>query len=124
MSSHSEGLIFAHRRATDRASLPTVTGHFWTLANGIMLLMFVFSAVVQVNDPDPVAWMGIYGAAATVCGLEIRRRAPAWAPVALAFIALVWAGSIHSRAHDVPIKALFAEWGMRELRIEEAHAHR
>jgi hypothetical protein len=29
MSSHSEGLIFAHRRATDRASLPTVTGHFW-----------------------------------------------------------------------------------------------
>jgi hypothetical protein len=42
-----------------------------------LVLMFVFSAVVQVNDPDPVAWMGIYGTAATVCGLEIQRKAPA-----------------------------------------------
>ena len=85
-----------------------------------MLLMFVLSTVVQYNDPDPIRWMAIYGAAATVCGLEMRRRAPIWAPVLVAIIALVWAGSIVSRAHDVPLSALVAEWEMRDLRVEEA----
>lgn len=93
---------------------------FWTLANGIMLLLFLFAGVVQFNDPDPLVWMGLYGVAAAVCGLEIRRRAPAWAPMSLAVIALVWAGTIFSRVHGVPISSLFAEWEMRDLRIEEA----
>ena len=93
---------------------------FWTLANGIMLLMFLFSAAVQVNDPDPLVWMAIYGAAAVVCGLEIRRRTPAWAPLTLVLIALSWAGSIYYRVNEVPISSLFAEWEMRDLRVEEA----
>lgn len=97
-----------------------MTGRWWTLANGIMLLMFLFSAAVQLNDPDPLVWMGIYGAAAVVCGLEIRRRAPAWAPVAVAVIALAWAGSLYYRANEVPVASLFAQWEMRDLRIEEA----
>jgi len=82
--------------------------------------MFLFSAAVQVNDPDPLVWMAIYGAAAVVCGLEIRRRTPAWAPVAVALVALVWAGSLYYRAQDVPISSLFAEWEMQNVRIEEA----
>lgn len=93
---------------------------FWTLANVIMLLMFLFSAAVQFNDPDPIRWIGIYCAAAVMCGLEIRGRAPAWAAAAVAVIALVWAGSLYYRAHGVPISALFAEWEMRDVRIEEA----
>lgn len=93
---------------------------FWTLANVIMLLMFLFSTAVQFNDPDPLVWMGIYGAAAVVCGLEIRRRTPAWAPAGVALIAIVWAGSLYYRAHDVPVSSLFAEWEMQDLRIEEA----
>lgn len=97
-----------------------MAGRFWTLANGIMLLMFLLSAAVQVNDPDPLAWMAIYGAAAVVCGLEIRRRAPAWAPAAVALIALAWAGSLYYRANEVPLSSLFAEWEMRDVRIEEA----
>ena len=93
---------------------------FWKLANGIMLLMFLFSAAVQFNDPDPLTWMAIYGAAAVMCGLEIRRRAPAWAPLTVALIALFWAGSIYYRVNAVPIGSLFAEWEMRDLRVEEA----
>ena len=93
---------------------------FWTLANGIMLLMFLFSASVQFNDPDPLRWIGIYAAGAVVCGLEIRRRAPQWAAAAVAVIALVWAASLYYRAHGVPISSMFAEWEMRDLRIEEA----
>lgn len=92
----------------------------WSVANGIMLLMFVFSAVVQFNDPDPLVWMAVYGAAALVCALEMRRKAPAWAPAGVAVIALVWAASIYSRARGVPIGSLFAEWEMRDLRIEQA----
>ena len=90
------------------------------LANGIMLLMFVFAAVVQVNDPDPIPWIGIYAAAAAVCGLEVRRRTPIWVPLVVALVALVWAGSLYVRASEVPIGSLFAEWEMRDLRIEEA----
>ena len=43
-----------------------------------------------------------------------------WAAVAVGLIALVWAGSLFSRAHGVPISSLFAEWEMRDLRVEEA----
>ena len=92
----------------------------WTVVNGIMLLMFLFSAVVQLNDPDPLTWIGIYGAAAIVCALEMRRRLPAWAPVAIGAIAFVWAGSLYYRARGVPISSLFAEWEMQNIRIEEA----
>lgn len=93
---------------------------FWTLANGIMLLMFLFSASVQFNDPDPLRWIGIYGVAAVVCGLEIRRRVPVWAAMTVAIIALVWAASLYYRANEVRIISLFAEWEMRDVRIEEA----
>ncbi len=97
-----------------------MTGRFWTLANGIMLLMFLFSAAVQLNDPDPLAWMAVYAAAAAACGLEMRRRLPVWAPAAISIIAFIWAGSLYYRAHGVPLSALIAEWEMRDLRVEEA----
>jgi len=93
---------------------------FWTVSNAIMLLLFLFAAAVQFNDPDPLPWVGIYGAAAAVCGLEARRRAPAWAPPVIALIALAWAGTLFYRAYEVPIGSLFAEWEMRDVRIEEA----
>lgn len=108
------------RRNIHDSTTSDMVERFWTLVNGIMLLMFLFSAAVQFNDPDPLAWMSIYGAAAAVCGLEVRRRAPAWAPVAVALIALVWAGSVYSGVNEVPISSLFTEWEMRDLRIEEA----
>ena len=92
----------------------------WPVANAIMLLLFLFSAAVQVNDPDPLVWIAIYVAAAAMCGLEVRRRTPAWAPLALALVALLWAGTLHAGARDVSISALFAEWEMRDLRVEEA----
>ena len=95
-------------------------GRLWTLANGIMLAMFLLSVAVQYNDPDPLVWMGIYGAAALVCGLEIARRAPRWMAPAVALVALAWAASIYSRARDVPIASLFAQWEMRDLHVEEA----
>lgn len=92
----------------------------WTAANAIMLVMFLFSAAVQYNDPDPFVWMAIYIAGAIVCVVEIRRRTPPGLPATLALIALGWSATIAYRARDVPISALFAEWEMRNLRVEEA----
>lgn len=109
----------ARRRINQFNRNPDLRKRLWTLANGIMLLMFLLSAAVQINDPDPLTWIGIYCAAAAVCALEIRRRLPAWAPVAIAVIAIAWAGSLYERARDVPISSLFAAWEMQNLRIEE-----
>lgn len=92
----------------------------WTAANVVMLLMFAFSVVVQFNDPDPLGWMAIYGAAAVACGVEIRRRTPFPAAAAIAALALAWGGIIALRAHDVPIPSLFASWEMQDVRVEEA----
>jgi hypothetical protein len=107
-------------RSDDDRQVRTVKRRLWTLANGIMLLLFLFSAAVQLNDPDPLRWIAIYTAAAVVCGLELGRRTPAWAPGVLTVIAVAWAASLHLGARDVPIASLFAEWEMRDVRVEEA----
>jgi len=64
------------------------------IANGAMALLFVASAAVQYNDPDPVQWMAIYGAAAAVCFAALRKPVRAAFPAALAIVALVWALSL------------------------------
>ena len=97
-----------------------MTRHIWTVASCALLLLFLFAAAVQLNDPDPLGWIALYAAAAAVCALEIRRRTPAWAPLVVAAVAVVWAASLWPRARDVPLGALFAEWEMRNLRVEEA----
>lgn len=39
--------------------------------NGIVMVLFAAAAVVQYNDPDPVLWMIVYGAAALCCALYL-----------------------------------------------------
>ena len=39
----------------------------FVVANVVMLLCFMLAAIVQYNDPDPWAWIAIYGAAAVAC---------------------------------------------------------
>jgi hypothetical protein len=93
----------------------------WLGANAIMLLMFAFSVVVQVNDPDPLVWMTVYGAAAVVCGLELRRRTPWWAACGVGVVALVWAVTIAPRVVGVvPFTSMFAEFEMKDAGVEEA----
>lgn len=92
----------------------------WQVANGIMALLFLFSAAVQLNDPDPLWWVAVYAGAAALCALELRRGAPAWAVIALALVAFAWSASIWLRVRDVPIASLFAEWEMRDVQVEEA----
>ena len=47
--------------------LPVVTMNAFVRAfNGLMCALFLLSVVVQWNDPDPLRWMAIYGAAFVV----------------------------------------------------------
>lgn len=41
--------------------------------NFILVLIFILSAILQYNDPDPYIWIAIYLYAAVICGLAIRK---------------------------------------------------
>ena len=93
----------------------------WTGANALMLLAFLFSVTVQYNDPDPVRWMAIYGAAAVVCGLELARRTRGSLPAAVALVALGWAATIAPRVlGKVRFGDMFAEFEMHNVGVEES----
>lgn len=40
----------------------------------IMVLVFVYFTVVQFNDPDPLLWIGLYGAVVAVSVLAFFQR--------------------------------------------------
>jgi hypothetical protein len=96
------------------------TSRSWTIANGFMCALFIFSAVVQVNDPDPWVWMPIYLAAAALCVVEIRRRTRWAAPLILVVVSVIWAGTIAPRVvGKVGFMEMFGAWEMKNLGIEE-----
>jgi hypothetical protein len=92
----------------------------WSVANGLMCALFVFSAAVQYNDPDPWVWMPVYLAAAAACVVEIRRRTRWYAPVALVALTVLWAGTIAPRVlGKVGFLEMFSAWEMKNVGIEE-----
>jgi hypothetical protein len=88
---------------------------------GVLALLFLLSALVQLNDPDPLPWMAIYGAAAVVAVWHALRPAPpAWPAWLVASIAAAWAASIVPRiAGRVRFSELWGEVGMKTPAIEE-----
>jgi hypothetical protein len=96
-------------------------GAAWKVADAIFLLMFVFSVVVQVNDPDPLPWMAIYGAAAVACLLSLTGRLRWWFAVITGVVALAWAATIMPRViGQVPFLDMFAEFEMKDIGVEES----
>ena len=101
--------------------MPTIASRFWTIANAVMLLAFLFSVIVQFNDPDPWSWSLIYAAAAIVCGLEMARRVRWVSPLIIAAIAGGWAATIAPRVvGTVRFADMFAEFEMANAGIEES----
>ena len=95
----------------------------WKGLNLLMLLMFVFSVVVQYNDPDPWIWMAIYALAALACLQELLwKDNPLVVPAAVGAIALVWAISLLPRVlGKVRVSELFAQFEMKgDLMVEVA----
>lgn len=87
----------------------------------VMGLLFLLAVVAQYNDPDPLRWMAIYGAAALACLLALRRRLPRWLPALVGLAALVWAALLLPAVlGQVAPGDLFRAVGMASLAIEEA----
>jgi hypothetical protein len=66
----------------------------FTLVNRIMAGLFLLSAALQYNDPDPWRWTLLYAAAAAACLLAGRSRLASWLAAAVAAVTLVWAASL------------------------------
>src|SRR5215510_4869999 len=64
------------------------------ILNILMTMVFLFSVIVQYNDPDPLVWMAIYGIAGAACVLEILKRGKWIFPAAICLVSLVWAISL------------------------------
>ena len=53
--------------------------------------MFLASAVLQYNDPDPLPWMLVYGGGGVACLVARPGRVGQGLPVVVGTVSLVWA---------------------------------
>ena len=78
----------------------------FTIFNYVMVLVFLVFIAVQYNDPDPLRWIAMYGAAVLVCVLGAVRKAHYLVPALVGLISLMWAVML---APDVIGKVSFSE---------------
>ena len=91
-------------------------------SNWVMAALFLFAVVVQYNDPDPVRWMAIYGAACVISIVAAKRGGvPRWAPIVVFVLALGWSIEIMTGVRTLNVYAhMFDAWEMKSAPIEEA----
>jgi hypothetical protein len=84
--------------------------------------LFALSALVQLNDPDPFAWVLIYATAAAICLVALLRAPPLPVVLGLALIAIVWALTLAPRAlrEQPPLAEVFSSTRMLSPGVEEA----
>ena len=93
------------------------------ILNGAMALLFAVAVAVQYNDPDPIRWMAIYGAALVVAlTAAVRGRAPLPATAVVGLVALAW-GIYWAGTSGTALRLyehMFDSWEMKNAAIEEA----
>lgn len=93
----------------------------WRVLDTTMLVLCVFSVLVQFNDPDPAAWVAVYVAAGLVAFLSLRARLPWLVAAIISALTLVWAFTIAPRViGNVPFADMFGAFEMRNTGIEES----
>lgn len=93
----------------------------WRLLDAVFALLFLLAVIVNLNDPDPVAWVLIYGAAAWASFLAALGRPLRALASAVAAVALLWAATIVPRVvGKVPFRDMFAAWEMQNAGVEES----
>ena len=89
------------------------------LGFGVMATVFVLSAAVQYNDPDPLAWVAIYLAAAAVSMAALGAIPVARVAIAVGAAALIWAATLLPVVARSSLPALFESWEMMSADVEE-----
>ncbi len=91
------------------------------ILNYIVAAAFLFSVIVQYNDPDPLLWMVIYGLAGAACVLAIGGRGHWLFPAAIGALTLLWALTLApSVIGKVGFGELFEAFEMKDERVEVA----
>jgi hypothetical protein len=92
------------------------------IINALLALTFLMAVVVQYNDPDPLRWIAIYGAAFVVSVVVWRRgRVHPAVPLLVGAVALVWGLSIMlGGPGGANYLHMFDAWEMRSLAVEQA----
>ncbi len=91
------------------------------ILNYVMAAAFLFSVIVQYNDPDPALWMLIYGLAGAACVMAISGRLNWVFAAALGIVALAWALKIGAGVfRNVAFVELFEAFEMKDERVEVA----
>jgi fructose-specific phosphotransferase system IIC component len=94
------------------------------ILNLVMTALFVLAVAVQYNDPDPIRWMAIYGAAGALSAwAAVRCRVPLGPVLVVGLIALIWGIwglQIESVSGRAAFREMFQAWEMRSESVEEA----
>lgn len=88
-------------------------------ASVVMGVLFSLSALVQLNDPDPIRWIAVYGVAAALSFAASRRTLPAFLPAAHAVVALGWALVLLPSALETSFGKMFGTVRMMSPEVEE-----
>ena len=91
------------------------------ILNLVFLLAFLLAALLQYNDPDPIRWVAIYIAAATLCKLQHFKQITPIFPVLLLIICLAWIGMlVPSVTQGVAWTDILDSLAMKTKAVEEA----
>jgi hypothetical protein len=88
--------------------------------NFLMMLLFVFAAVLQYNDDDMLRWAAIYLVAAACCVAAMVGKLKWWVSALVAAFCVGWSVIYMLRgAAGMPVGEMFAEWEMKNQQIVE-----
>ena len=86
----------------------------------VMAALFAICVALQYNDPDPIRWMLIYGAAMVISLLMPMKRDAAKLGLVVALIALVWAAMLILGIYDkVTFSDVFLKMSEKGGAVEE-----
>lgn len=87
--------------------------------NLAMAALFLLSAALQLNDPDPFVWFAYYVAAAGACIVAWRFERAWMAAAAMGLIGAVWAGALLPQVvGHITFTDLFDKMHMKGGRVE------
>lgn len=93
----------------------------FSVLNWIMFAAFGMSVIVQYNDPDPLVWMLMYGAAAVATFLRFRGQLHWGISLTVGLIALVWAATLAPHViGKVGFSEMFESYEMKSTPVEMA----
>lgn len=84
-----------------------------------MGVLFVLSTLVQLNDPDPIRWIALYGVAAALSLAATAAPLPPALPALHAAIALAWALLLFPSALETSFGRMFERYQMMSPAVEE-----